>query len=201
MTVTISSLCFSAQGLLWSVCYYLRLEKPAPISEGDRHGTQACSDSCRRYRRLLGADGAGRSRRIPTSEAGHRELLEPEIQKHNGRIFKLMGDGLLAEFGSVVDAVEYAAAPPARYGEQIPSVPKRAFKIRIGINFGEVIVEGEDRYGEGVNIAARLQALADPGGICVSGKVRKGFGSYAFAFEPMGDQRLRTSLSRLPAIV
>ena len=86
--------------------------------------------------------------------------------KHHGRIFKLMGDGLLAEFGSVVDAVECAVALQRGLAERNASVPENErIDVRIGINLGEVIVDGEDRYGEGVNIAARLQALAAPGGI------------------------------------
>jgi adenylate cyclase len=142
------------------------------------------------YSALMEFDEAGTFQRL---RAGHQELLEPEIQKHNGRIFKLMGDGLLAEFGSVVDAVECAAALQRGMAERNAiGSESNPLQIRIGINFGEVIVEGEDRYGEGVNIAARLQALADPGGICVSGKVGKEVGSkLAFAFEPMGDQRLK----------
>ena len=152
----------------------------------------------RKLAAILAADIAGYSALMEVDEAGtfqrlrasHKELLEPEIQKHNGRIFKLMGDGLLAEFGSVVDAVECAAALQRGMAERNASVSEsNPLEIRIGINLGEVIVEGEDRYGEGVNIAARLQGLADPGGICVSGKVSKEVeGKLAFAFEPMGDQ-------------
>ncbi len=160
----------------------------------------------RKLAAILAADVAGYSALMEQDEAGtfqrlradHKELLEPEIRKHNGRIFKLMGDGLLAEFGSVVDAVECAAALQrgmirrnAGASENTP-LEFRPLEIRIGINLGEVIVEGEDRYGEGVNIAARLQALAEPGGICVSGKVSKEVsGKLAFAFEPMGEQRVK----------
>jgi TolB-like protein/Tfp pilus assembly protein PilF len=104
-----------------------------------------------------------------------------------------MGDGLLAEFGSVVDAVECAVVLQRGMVERNGSVPEsNRIEIRIGINLGEVIVEGEDRYGEGVNVAARLQQLADPGGICVSGKVSKEVEKkLAFAFEPMGEQRIK----------
>jgi len=142
------------------------------------------------YSSLMEMDEAGTFQRL---RAGHKELLEPEIQKHHGRIFKLMGDGLLAEFGSVVDAVECAAALQRGMAERNAGTSKStALEIRIGINLGEVIVEGEDRYGEGVNIAARLQGLAEPGGICVSGKVsREVAGKLAFAFEPMGDQQVK----------
>ena len=105
-------------------------------------------------------------------KAGRKELFEPEIARHHGRVFKLMGDGMLAEFGSVVDAVECAVSLQRGLGERNAEVPDdQRIQVRIGINLGEVIVEGDDRYGEGVNIAARLEQLADPGGICVSGKV------------------------------
>jgi len=160
----------------------------------------------RKLAAILAADVAGYSALMEQDEAGtfqrlradHRELLEPEIRQHNGRIFKLMGDGLLAEFGSVVDAVECAAALQRgmirRNADASEDSPPefRPLQIRIGINLGEVIVEGEDRYGEGVNIAARLQALVEPGGICVSGKVSSEVsGKLAFAFEPMGEQRVK----------
>ena len=105
-----------------------------------------------------------------------------------------MGDGLLAEFASVVDAVECAVALAAGHW---PSAMRRfprseRIEVRIGINLGEVIVEGDDRYGEGVNIAARLEQLAEPGGICVSGKVAKEVEKkLAFGFEPMGEQKVK----------
>ena len=104
-----------------------------------------------------------------------------------------MGDGLLAEFGSVVDAVECAVTLQRGMAERNASVPDdKRIDVRIGINLGEVIVEGEDRYGEGVNVAARLQQLAEPGGICVSGKVsREVEKKLAFGFEPMGEQQMK----------
>ncbi len=142
------------------------------------------------YAALMEADEAGTFDRL---RAGRKELFEPEINKHHGRIFKLMGDGLLAEFGSVVDAVECAVTLQRGMMERNASVPEsKRIQVRIGINLGEVIVEGDDRYGEGVNVAARLQELADPGGICVSGKVSKEVEKkLAFGFEPMGEQRMK----------
>jgi adenylate cyclase len=123
------------------------------------------------YSALMEADEAGTFQRF---RAGRNELLEPEIRKHHGRIFKSMGDGLLAEFGSVVDAVECAVTLQRGMQERNLSLAdNQRIEIRIGINLGEVIVEGEDRYGEGVNIAVRLEQLANPGGICVSAKVAK----------------------------
>jgi adenylate cyclase len=142
------------------------------------------------YSTLMEADEAGTFERL---RAGRKELFEPEINKHHGRIFKLMGDGLLAEFGSVVDAVECAVTLQRGMVERNTSVPEdKRIEVRIGINLGEVIVEGGDRYGEGVNVAARLQELAEPGGICVSGKVSKEVEKkLAFGFEPMGEQRMK----------
>jgi TolB-like protein len=142
------------------------------------------------YSALMEADEAGTFERL---RAGRKELFEPEIGKHHGRVFKVMGDGLLAEFGSVVDAVECAVMLQRGMAERNASVPEdKQFEVRIGINLGEVIVEGDDRYGEGVNVAARLQQVAEPGGICVSGKVSKEVErKLAFRFEPMGEQRVK----------
>jgi class 3 adenylate cyclase len=162
----------------------------------------------RRLSAILAADVAGYSRLMEQDEADtfqrlrtHRkDLFEPEIEKHHGRIFKLMGDGLLAEFGSVVDAVECAVSLQRSMVERNAAVEaERRIEVRIGINLGEVIVEGEDRYGEGVNIAARLQELAEPGGICVSGKVSKEVEKkLAFGFEPIGEQQVKNIAEPVP---
>ena len=131
----------------------------------------------RKLAAILAADVVGYSRLMEQDErdtfqrlrAHRKELFEPEIEKHHGRVFKLMGDGLLAEFGSVVDAVECAVALQHGMAERNTGVSEdRRIDVRIGINLGDVIVEGDDRHGEGVNIAARLQELAAPGGICIS---------------------------------
>ena len=142
------------------------------------------------YSALMERDEAGTFERL---RAGRKELFEPDIARHHGQIFKLMGDGMLAEFGSVVDAVECAVSLQRGLAERNAAVPEdQRIRGRIGINLGEVIVEGEDRYGEGVNVAARLQQLADPGGICVSGKVaREVEKKLAFGFEPMGEQKVK----------
>src|SRR5262249_41834671 len=125
--------------------------------------------------------------------AERKERFEPEIEKRRGRIFKLMGDGLLAEFGSVVDAVECAVSLQRGLAYRNVSLPDdERIRVRIGMNLGEVIVEGEDRYGEGVNIAARLEQLAEPGGIWVSGKVaREVQKKLAFGFKRMGEQKVK----------
>ncbi len=142
------------------------------------------------YAALMERDEAGTFARL---QAGRKELFEPEIARHHGRIFKLMGDGLLAEFGSVVAAVECAVALQRALAERNSSVPEHErVQIRVGINLGEVIIEGDDRYGEGVNVAARLEQLAEPGSVYVSGKVAKEVGKkLAYAFEPMGEQKIK----------
>ena len=142
------------------------------------------------YSALMERDEAGTHRRLV---AGRKELFEPQIARHHGRIFKLMGDGLLAEFGSIVDAVECAVSLQRGLAERNAAVADdQRFQVRIGLNLGEVIVEGDDRYGEGVNIAARLEQLAEPGGIWVSAKVaREVEKKLAFGFEAMGEQRVK----------
>ena len=162
----------------------------------------------RKLAAILAADVVGYSRLMEQDEArtferlkAHRiELVEPEIAAHHGCVFKLMGDGLLAEFGSVVDAVECAVDIQRGMAERNAGEPEdHRIDIRIGINLGELIVEGADRHGEGVNIAARLQQLADPGGICVSGKVAKEVEKkLAFGFEPMGAQRVKNISEPIP---
>ncbi|SIT52755.1 putative adenylate class-3/4/guanylyl cyclase [Mesorhizobium prunaredense] len=142
------------------------------------------------YSALMERDEAGTFERL---RAGRKELFEPEIARHHGQIFKLMGDGMLAEFGSVVDAVECAVSLQRGLAERNVAVPEdQRIRVRIGINLGEVIVEGEDRYGEGVNVAARLEGLAEPGGICVSGRVQEDVqGKLDITFEDIGEQKLK----------
>ena len=163
----------------------------------------------RKLAAILAADVAGYSRLMELDEAGtferlkaHRvELVEPAIAAHRGSIFKLMGDGLLAEFASVVDAVECAVDIQRGMAERNAGLPEdHRIDVRIGVNLGEVIVEGTDRHGEGVNIAARLEQLADPGGICVSGKVANEVEKkLAFGFEPMGEQKVKNISEPIPA--
>jgi adenylate cyclase len=142
------------------------------------------------YSKLMEQDEQGTFERL---RAGRKELFEPEIERHHGRIFKLMGDGLLAEFSSVVDAVECAVSLQRGIEERNAAVPEeQRFDVRIGVNLGEVIVEGDDRYGEGVYIAARLEQIAEPGGVYVSGKVAKEVErKVAFSFEAIGEQRVK----------
>jgi adenylate cyclase len=122
------------------------------------------------YSRLMGADEVGTLAALKR----HREIVfDPAIAAHSGRVVKLMGDGTLVEFGSVVDAVNCALAVQ-RAGA---TAPNPAIVLRIGINLGDVIIESDDIYGDGVNVAARLEALATPGGICVSSVVHESIGN------------------------
>src|SRR6516165_9137784 len=122
------------------------------------------------YSRLMGLDEEGTHERL---QAHRREIVEPKIGGHSGRIVKTTGDGLLAEFASVVEAVRCAAELQRAMIEREAGMPDdRRIRFRIGINLGDVIVEGDDIFGDGVNVAARLEALAEPGGICISRVVR-----------------------------
>ena len=142
------------------------------------------------YSRLMGEDEVGTLARLKSCR---RELVDPAIEEFHGRIIKLMGDGALVEFASVVDAVQCAAAIQRRMADRDQGTAEaRQIRFRIGVNLGDVIVEGDDIYGDGVNIAARLEAMAEPGGICISGtafdhavhKVDVGFAG-------LGEQRLK----------
>ena len=118
------------------------------------------------YSRLMGCDETGTLERLKVHRS---ELVDPLVAEHRGRIVKLMGDGALCEFASVVDAVACAIATQEGRAERERDVPEaERVRFRIGINLGDVIVEGHDIYGDGVNVAARLEALAGPDGICLS---------------------------------
>ena len=122
------------------------------------------------YSRLMGADEEGTHERL---KAHLGELVNPKIAEHRGRIVKNTGDGFLAEFPSVVDAVRCAVEVQRGMAGREPEVrEEQRIKFRIGINLGDVIVEPHDIFGDGVNVAARLEALSEPGGICVSRVVR-----------------------------
>jgi len=121
------------------------------------------------YSRLMGADEEGTLERL---KALRRELVDPKIAEHRGRIVKTTGDGLLVEFASVVDAVRCEVEVQQAMPERNPGVAAdNRIELRIGINLGNVIVEGDDLYGDGVNIAARIEALADTSGVFVSNTV------------------------------
>ena len=142
------------------------------------------------YSRLMGEDEAGTLARLKVCRG---ELIDPAIERFHGRIIKLMGDGALIEFASVVDAVECAAAIQRAMSAHDPeTAATRRIQLRIGINLGDVIVEGDDLYGDGINIAARLEAMAEPGGICVSGAAFDHVAQKAgVGFEGLGELRLK----------
>ena len=155
----------------------------------------------RRLAAIVSADAAGYSRLMGTDEEGtlerlnahRREVIEPAIAAHKGRVVKLMGDGALFEFASVVDATRCMAEIQAAMAARNDAEPEdRRIDFRVGIHLGDVIVEGEDIYGDGVNIAARLQEIAAPGGVCLSGDAhRQVRGKLDAAFEDLGEQRLK----------
>jgi len=142
------------------------------------------------YSRLMGADEEGTLERL---RALRHELLDPKIAEHHGRIVKTTGDGLLVEFSSVVDAVRCAVAvQQAMHERDIGAGPDNRIKLRIGINLGDVIVEGDDLFGDGVNIAARIEALADAGGVFVSNTVHDHLRDrLPFIFEDLGEQQVK----------
>ena len=156
----------------------------------------------RRLAAVLAADMVGYSRLMEVDERGtlarlktHRiELIDPAIAKNNGRIIKTTGDGMLVEFQSVVDAVLCATEVQRRMARRNADVsPARWMQFRIGINLGDVIVEDGDIFGDGVNIASRLEMLAEPGGICVSAAVRDQVDHRLdyVTFEDLGDQSVK----------
>jgi adenylate cyclase len=155
----------------------------------------------RRLAAILAADVAGYSRLIGADEGGtlerlralRRELFDPKIAEHKGRLVKTIGDGLLVEFGSVVDALRCAVEVQYEMtGLNAAMPPDNRIEFRIGINVGDIVVEDGDIFGDGVNVAARLEGLAEPGGICVSARVQEdAAGRLDLAFEDIGEQQLK----------
>src|SRR5437764_2312507 len=142
------------------------------------------------YSRLMGADEEGTLTRLKALRA---ELIDPGIAQHNGRIVKTTGDGMLVEFGSVVDAMRCAVGVQEAMSERNAGVPEDSrIEFRVGVNLGDVIIDADDIFGDGVNIAARLEAIAEPGGICVSAIVHDQVrGRLDCAFEDSGEQNLK----------
>jgi TolB-like protein/class 3 adenylate cyclase len=155
----------------------------------------------RRLTAILAADVVGFSKLVGEDEAGtlaalkeiRKGIVNPVLVQHGGRIFKLMGDGLLAEFPSAVQALEAAIGMQKRLHERnAEATTGKPIEVRIGIHQGDVVVEGTDLLGDGVNIAARLEALAEPGGICISGRVHEdAAGKIALEAKDLGDQSLK----------
>jgi adenylate cyclase len=155
----------------------------------------------RRLTAILAADVAGYSRLMGADEEGtlaqlkdhRRALVDPQITEHRGRIVKTTGDGMLVEFASVVDALRCDVEVQRGMAERNAEVPQnKRVEFRVGIHQGDVIIEAGDIFGDGVNVAARLEGLAEPGGICVSGRVQEDAeGKLELAFEYAGEQQLK----------
>ena len=155
----------------------------------------------RRLTAILAADVAGYSRLVEADEEGTlaqwraiwRAELEPGVRAHRGRVVRVAGDGVLVEFASVLDTLRCAVDLQRGMIARNADVPvEKRIEFRVGVNFGELVVDGGDFWGDGVNIAARLEALAEPGGICVSGRVQEDAqGKLAVAFEDAGEQQLK----------
>jgi class 3 adenylate cyclase len=142
------------------------------------------------YSRLMGGDEEGT---LAALKSLRKSLIDPKIAEHRGRIVKTTGDGALVEFASAVDAVRCAIDIQRAMMERNAEIPEdRRIELRIGINVGDIIIEGEDIYGDGVNVAARLEGIAKAGGICIS---RQGFeqieGKLQFAYRELGPQNLK----------
>src|SRR5438105_4276708 len=142
------------------------------------------------YSRLMSADEAGTLEALKTARA---DFVDGRIAQHQGRIVKLTGDGMLVEFASVVNAVRCAAEIQRAMRDRNVDLPQdRRIEFRIGVNLGDVIVEGDDIFGDGVNVAARLESVAKPGGIAISHSVRDHVGNrLKLAFEDCGEQQLK----------
>jgi len=160
----------------------------------------------RRLAAILAADVAGYSRLMGEDEAGtlaclrthRRELIDPKVADHKGRIVKTTGDGFLVEFASVVDALRCATEWQRGMAEHNANAPDDRIEFRMGITVGDVVVEGDDIFGDGVNVAARLEALADPGGICVSARVQEdASGRLDLRFDDLGEQSLKNIARRV----
>ena len=155
----------------------------------------------RRLAAILVADVVGYSRLMESDEAAtlsalrerRKMILEPVVKAHGGRVVKVMGDGVLVEFASAVNSVKAAIELQSQFANANEILPENSrILLRIGINLGDVVGEGGDIYGDGVNIAARLETLAEPGGICVSAKIyAETSGKVAAVFESLGEQPLK----------
>jgi TolB-like protein/class 3 adenylate cyclase len=142
------------------------------------------------YSRLMGVDEEGTHERL---QAHFAELAHPKIEEHRGRVVKNTGDGFLAEFASVVDAVRCAVEMQRGMTDREPDIPEeRRIRFRVGVNVGDIIVESNDIFGDGVNVAARLEGLAEPGGVCVSRMVRDNVRDKVdYTFEDLGEQQVK----------
>jgi adenylate cyclase len=143
------------------------------------------------YSRLMGADEVGT---LGALEALHREIVDPAIAKHRGRIVKTTRDGMLVEFASAVDAVTCAMAVQEKMAERTTEHSGPRIQFRVGINIGDIIIDGGDIFGDGVNVAARVENECEPGRVCLSDDAyRQVRGKTAFAFDDLGEKSLRNT--------
>ena len=161
-----------------------------PKSGTTRHLAAILAADVAGYSRLMGAEEERTHERL---KAHRRQLVDPKIREHHGRIVKTTGDGMLVEFPSIVDAVRCAVeVQRAMLARNADIAEDKRIAFRIGINLGDVIAEGGDIYGDGVNVAARLEALAEPGGICISGTVWDHIrDKLPYPFQDRGEQRVK----------
>jgi TolB-like protein len=164
------------------------MEQDQPVRVGRRLAAIVAADVAG-YSRLMGLDEVGTARMLRE----HRNVTDALVAKHGGRLVKTTGDGVLLEFPSVVDAVECAVAVQAVMTERNKAVPEdRRMLYRIGINLGDILIEGDDILGDGVNIAARLEGIAEPGGICISSSAHDHVsGKVSVEFTDLGEQTLK----------
>ncbi|WP_157088000.1 adenylate/guanylate cyclase domain-containing protein [Bradyrhizobium jicamae] len=140
------------------------MEQEQPVRVGRRLSAIVAADVAG-YSRLMGLDEVGTVRTLRE----HRAVIDVIVARHGGRLVKTIGDGVLLEFPSVVDAVECAVAVQAAMAQRNEGVPvDRRMLFRIGVNLGDILIDGDDILGDGVNVAARLEGIAEPGGICIS---------------------------------
>src|SRR5712691_7911606 len=159
-------------------------------ARGARHLAAILAADIAGYGRLMGEDEEGT---LAALRVWRREVADPRIREHRGRIVKTTGDGFLVEFASVVDAVHCAVEMQRTMSEHNAGIlAERRIEFRIGINLGDIITQDHDIYGDGVNVAARLEALAEPGGICISRVVRDQIrDKLPYAFADMGEQSVK----------
>lgn len=165
------------------------MSDPEPLHPNRRLAAILAADIAG-YSRLMGEDEEGTLRRVKAIQAG---LFEPKIAAHRGRLVKTTGDGFLIEFSSVVDALRCACEVQAEMAERdAKEPPDRRIQFRMGIHQGDIVFDNDDIFGNGVNIAARLEGIAEPGGICVSARVQEdAVGRIELAFEDIGEQMLK----------
>src|SRR5437879_6449042 len=184
-----------SSGTLCSRCLFKIVVRDPTLREGrltrdHRRLAAIVSADVVGYSLLMGRDD---SATLAGLKAHRRELIDTKIAEYDGRIVKTTGDGLLLEFASVVDAVRCAVDIQRGMAERNAGVPpEQRIDFRIGINVGDIIIDGDDIFGDGVNVAARLQTLAEPGGICVSRVVRdQVLDKLSFGFDDLGPQAVK----------